>query len=327
MFDLRDQRILVTGATGFIGSHVALRLFSEGADVVALERTVGKGDFLRANGIRTIRGDISSPEQMGAILASGFEVVVHLAAVLGRAPRQTHWRGNVVATQQLARLSAEADVSRFVYTSSIMVYGPHGDADVDEETTLKAYGDPYGDSKIASELALKGISSELGLCHVILRPGMVYGPGSSGWTVRMARWAKYGILPFLDNGSGTAFPIFIDNLVDLLMLCIGKAEAVGQTFNAVDDGPITLAEFFGPYMDMIPTGRCLRIPGKFAVACAKLIDPFYPPLSLTNIAIQLKGKGRVLNAKAKEILGWQPRIGMYDGMKRSERWLRDKGYI
>ncbi len=324
---LAGKRIFVTGATGFIGGHLTHRLHAEGAHVLALERTPGKGDALAALGIEIVRGDITDHPRMREIIDQDVQVVMHIAAWLGRnRPVTDAETVNVAATRHLAEASAAAGVERFVFTSSIATYGAQGDTDVDEDTPLEPFGDPYGDSKIRAEAALHQVGQQTGLPYVIVRPGMVYGPGSVGWTKRIALWAKQGELPLFDGGRGTVFPVYIDNLVDLLVLCAAHPNAVGQIFNGVDDGPITLAEFLGGYMRMIPTRRAIRIPCWLARILGVLADPFLS-LKLTYAITQMCGQGLISNQKAKDLLGWQPKVSLEEGLRESERWLRAEGIL
>lgn len=326
--NLSNQRILVTGATGFIGSHLARRLHARGAHVIALERTPGKGDALASEGIEIAAGDITNRAQMAAILAEhGVVVVMHIAAWLSGPDPATATAVNVDATRHLAELSAQAGVRRFVFTSSVAVYGPHGDADVDESTPLRPFGDPYGDSKIAAEAALWAVARSSDLEVVIVRPGMVYGPGSPGWTVRLAEWAKKGWTPIVNGGTGTAYPIYIDDLIDLLVLAAVHPAAPGGTFNAVDNGPVTFAEFLGAYMRMAGTRRALRLPGWAVRGAAALADPFVRGRSLTYLADQLIGRGEVGNRRAKDVLGWGPNTPLAEGLARAEAWLHRQGFL
>lgn len=321
------KRILVTGATGFIGGRLARRLTADGAHVIALEHSPGKGDPLRSEGIEVVHGDFADAGRMRHILSQDIQIVMHIAAWLRGRPYSNYKRLNLDGTQQLAQICAELHVERFVFTSSIAVYGLHGDSDVDEETPLKPYGDPYGDSKIAGEKLLFAVREKTGLPLVVVRPGMVYGPGSQGWTVRMARMARQGLIPLINGGSGTAYPVYVDNLVDLLVLCAARPEAVGEIFNGVDDGPVTLAQFLGGYMKMVPTTRAIRAPAWAAGLGAALLNPFFAGWNVAFLANQLVGRGQVLNAKAKRVLGWSQRVSLEDGLKQSEIWLRAEHII
>lgn len=323
----QNHRYLVTGATGFIGGHLARRLHAEGKSVTGLARAETRARSLVEEGIPTAIADITDTAAMARVLEAGrFDVVMHIAAWLGGDPHLAH-AANVEATFSLAQACAAQGVKRLIYTSSIAVYGPHGDLDVDESAPLLPYGDIYGDTKIESEQALLGFAQQSPLEIVIIRPGMVYGPGSRGWTLRLNAWARRGILPLINAGRGTAYPVYIDNLVDLLILAASHTAAPGQVFNGVDDGPVTYAEFFGGYMAMIPSSRALRLPGWLLQGAAPLLDPFVRARSLRYLASQLIGCGQVSNRKARELLGWEPRISLSEGLTHCEVWLRDLGHL
>jgi 2-alkyl-3-oxoalkanoate reductase len=323
---LTGSTVLVTGATGFIGGHAARRLHGLGARVVALARSEEKGKPLAEMGIEVAIGDLLDHERM-AQLVEGVEIVLHLAAWMRGQTKAQAAAVNVEATRWLAEASAANGVKRFVYTSSIVAYGFHDDRDVDEDTPLELFGDPYGDTKILAERALAEIGKATGLSYAIVRPGMVYGPGSGGWTVRPIRWAKRGQMPLIGGGRGTAYPIYIDDLVDLLLLCAVHPKAAFQTYNGVSDGPITLYEYLSGYMRMIPTTRALHLPCWAAHPLATLVEPLTPTLNMRYVIHEMCGTGLILNDKAKRELGWEPRISLEEGLRRSEHWLREEGML
>jgi nucleoside-diphosphate-sugar epimerase len=325
--DLAGSRILVTGATGFIGGQVARRLHGEGARVLALARHEAKGKPLADLGIDVVTGDIRDYERMAQILGEGIDIVMHLAAWMRGQVKSQANAVNVDATRYLAEASAASGIRRFVYTSSIAVYGFHGDNNVDEDTPLELYGDPYGDSKILAERALIEVGRATGLPYVIVRPGMVYGPGSPGWTIRPARWAKRGQTPLIGGGRGTAYPIYIDDLVNLLLLCAVHPRAISRIYNGVSDGPVTLYEYLTGHMKMIPTNRALRLPCWMARALAIAAEPLTPTLSMRYVIHQMCGTGLILNDRAKQELGWEPGVSLEKGLRLSEDWLREEGIL
>lgn len=327
MSSLSGLRIFVTGATGYIGSRLAERLHAAGAHVVALERTPGKGARLATQGIDVQRGDITDGAAMAAILAAGVDVVMHVAAWLSGPDVSLARPVNTDATEQLARLSAEAGVQRFVFTSSIAVYGMLGNETGDEERLLTLFGDPYGDSKVLAERALHRAAEQTGLDVTIVRPGMVYGPGSPGWALRPARWAKRGITPLLGGGEGTAYPVYVDDLIALLILAAAHPAATGGVFNAVHPDRVTLADFLGGYMRMIPTRRALRPPCWLAKPAAALADPFLRRYRLAYLISMMCGRGVIPAERAIEVLGWQPAVPLAEGLRRTESWLREEGIL
>ena len=149
---------------------------------------------------------------------------------------------------------------------------------------------------------------------------------SQQWTRRIGLWAKQGILPILDCGQGTAYPIFIENLVDLLVVCLAHPDAVDTVFNGVDDGPVTLGTFLGAYMKMVPTRRALYLPGRPLGLLAQLLDPFSRSLKLSYVVAQMRGRGQIQNYAAHN-LGWEPRVSLSEGLALAEAWLRNEGVI
>lgn len=324
---LAGRRIFVTGATGYIGRALALRLHEEGAHVLALERTPGKGDDLRERGLDVVEGDINDAARMRQVLAQGVAVVMHIAAWLGGVDTSQAHPVNVTATENLATASAETGVRRFVFTSSIAVYGMRGGRDVDEGTPVEPFGYPYGDTKILAERAVQRVGRETALETVIVRPGMVYGPGARTWAVRLATWAKKGRMPLLGGGGASAFPIFIEDLVDLLLLTATHPAAAGEIFNAVNDGPTTMRDFLGAYMRMVPTTRAIRLPCWLARTAAFFAEPFIRQYRVAYIVSQLCEGGQISNRKARELLGWRQHTPLEEGLRRTEAWLRAEGIL
>lgn len=328
---MKNKTVLVTGATGFIGSALCQRLLAEGAHVLALARNPDKGRKLAETGVEVVAGDITDHNRMSELVADA-DVVMHLAAQLGAGSEDEYIAANVTATRHLAQASAQAGVGRFIYTSSIAALGPIGDEIVDETRVLTAYGDRYGDSKIAAEQAVVQVAEETGLEYAILRPGMVYGPHSQGWTLRMYRLVKSGNAPLINGGQGSSYPIYIDNLLDGYILAATQSAAANQAFNFVDDGPVTWAEYFGHFAAMLTDAQgeaphMRRIAGWVVKFAVRWIDPFSRRRSLRYATNMLIGRGSISNQKARDLLGWQQRVSLREGMRRSEAWLREEGHL
>jgi nucleoside-diphosphate-sugar epimerase len=323
---LGGRRVLVTGATGFIGSALCRRLLADGTLVSGLGRTPGKGDALAREGVHIERGDVTDRTRMAELVKEA-EVVIHAAALLRPGSWTDFERINASATRDLAQVSADAGVERLVFISSVMVYGAIGQQEVDESRPLKRYGDYYGDSKILAEQAMRTVAAETGLNFCIARPGMVYGPGSRTWTVWLYQLAKQGRAPLVGGGRGTCCPIYVSDLVDGLVRCAALPEASGETFNFVNDGPTTWREFLGGYMRMAGTERALRVPGWLVGALAALADPLRPGDSLRMLADHLCGSGQVSNRHALEALGWRQTVSLEEGMRRCQAWLGEAGLL
>lgn len=320
------KTVFVTGATGFVGGALCQRLLAEGARVHGLARNPEKGQALAATGVEVVEGDITNHPRMAEVVV-GADVVMHVAAHLGPGTKQQYRAGNVDATRNLAQASAEAGVGRFVYTSSIAALGFIGDDRVDETKPLREYGDRYGDTKVAAERALHEVERETGLEIAIARLGMVYGPRSRSWAVRMFNFVRSGLLPLIGGEQALAYPVYIDNLLDGLLLCATHPAAAGQTFLFVDD-PTTWAEYLGSFRVMLGKPRRIwRVPRWPVMLAVTLLDPFVRRRNLRYLADMFGGRGVVSNQKAKDVLGWQPRISLEEGMRRTEAWLREAGYL
>ena len=326
---LEGARVLVTGVTGFIGGHLARRLEGLGAAVVGSGRRIDSVPALAATGVKLCKADLRDADAMGALVEHQ-DVVFHVAAWLGAdrpIPEPAH-AINVEATEQLVRLAAEAGVRRFVQVSSIAVYGapPDGDVPVGWPLDTTSRNDEYGRTKALGEQAAARLGQEMGIEVVIVRPGMVYGPGSWTWTAGMAKLVRKGTPVLFGAGDGHASPIYIDDLVDLLVLAGSHSAAAGQVFHAVER-PSPWTEFFGYYGKMVgrkPRRLPMWLASTLALASEKL--PLGLPLTRSRL-LHIKSKPVYRIDLGERLLGWQPRVPLVEGMERSAAWLREIGKL
>ncbi len=326
---LSNTNILVTGATGFIGAHLAERLADdENASVTATGRNLDAVPFLREK-VSLQKADLLKRDEMSAVLA-GQDIVLHIAAWLSErtADEEMARRINVDATRELIELAAQAGVRRVVMTSSIAAYGAPDKLVMDEETPLDAeQSDTYGRTKALGELAARDAAAAHGIELVIVRPGMVYGPRSYSWTTGMLNMVEKGMPTLFGKAEGHAFPVYIDNLCDLLILAATEDAAVGETFNAVD-APVTWNQFFGYYGEMAGK-KPRRIPfflARGVVLLKQLLKLHNIPL--TNERLRFYQTKTVYPyKKATALLGYMPRVGIEEGMEKSAEYLREIGRI
>lgn len=326
---LKGTKVVVTGVTGFIGGHLARRLHELGADVVGTGRRIDKVPSLAAVGIGLHKADLRDADAMRAAV-QGAEVVFHVAAWLGAdrpIPEPAH-AINVDATGQLVRLAAEAGVRRFVQVSTIAVYGapPDGDLDVDHLLDLSERNDEYGRTKAEGEQLAVRLAAELGVDLAVVRPGMVYGPGSWTWTAGMLKLVRRGTPVLVGAGDGHASPIFVQDLVDLLVLAGTHPDAPGGVFHAVER-PSPWTEFFGFYGAMCgrrPRRLPLWLASILAVASEKL--PLGLPLTRSRLE-HMKAKPVYRIDRARDLLGWTPLTPLERGMEISADWLREIGKL
>jgi nucleoside-diphosphate-sugar epimerase len=356
-----SYHVLVTGGTGFIGSHLAERLTrEEGATVHLLARNREKADLAEKTGYQVSFGDLSDPEVLGKAV-EGCELVFHCAHTFGLRMADA-LRVNVGGTRNLLEASLKEGVSRFIYISSVAVYGQTPLDGSDESLDIRPTGDPYSDSKIAAENDVLSFGRKHGLPVVILRPAIVYGPRSMMWSLGIIRsiQAKHPIV--IGKGDGICNTLFVDNLVDAMILAAEKDKAVGEAFIITDGIMCTWEEYIGHYGQMLG----LASPPKCPEWLAYLISYAFHPIFLVSRLFRstpsweparflVRGSRFTLNAihriglrfcaftprdiryfthrasfdisKAREVLGYRPKIGLSEGMARTEEWLKEEGHL
>jgi len=325
---LSDRAVLVTGATGFIGSHLAERLLRAGAAVRIAVRRPERALPLTAAGaeIRTV--DLTDPGTLTGC-CDGVEVVFHCAAWLGSPyTREAAYATNVAGTRSLAAEALRAGVARFVHLSSIAVYGPVRSGIVTEESPLWKGVELYGDSKIGAEAALGAVASQ-GLPTVITRPGMVYGPRSRGWTIRLVQWIDQGRPAMVAGGGGYARPIFIENLVDALILCAIRPVA-GEAFTLIDTN-MRWRDYLDRYGRMV--GKQARSVSRltswliaFADEARSVLTRRPPRVRRTALGYATS-RATFSTEKARRLLGWTPRYSIDQAMEITKTWLIENGYL
>lgn len=331
--EARNKSVLVTGASGFIGGRLAERLAREdGAQVVGTGRKFDDASLLRAAGVELVTAELRDGDAMSRLCA-GKDTVYHVAAWLGRGSKdaaEAH-AVNVDATRSLVQKAAAAGVRRVVLVSSIAVYGIPTRDEVDESVPLDLdQRDIYGRTKALGEVAAREAAKEMGIELAIVRPAMVYGPKSLGWTVAMLKLVQRGVPVLFGDATGHAYPVYVDDVVDMLRLCGSHKDAAAKdevgTWNAAAP-PVTWADFFAFYGRMCgrtPRRIPLFVAQGLALASEKL------PLGLPLTRDQLRQYVRRFvysTEKGERKLGWKVSVPIEEGMRRSETWLREVGRL
>lgn len=292
------QKILITGASGFLGKEICSTLRVRGIPFVAAVRANPKQNQVEV-------GDLTSTTNWSDSLP-GCDVVIHLAARVhvmadNACGTLSAYRSvNVDATINLARQAVEHGVKRFVFVSSVKVNGASTSDKPFSALDRPAPADPYGQSKFEAECALRKLSDETGLELIIIRPPLIYGPGVRANFLKLMQLVKLGVpLPF-GNIRNRRSLVALDNVIDLLILCAYHPNAVGKTFMVSDDEDVSLPSLIALIarsMDKRPL--ILPVPANLVLSCAQL-------LGKAENASRLFGSLQVDITDTKACLDWRP---------------------
>ena len=320
------MRVLLTGATGFIGAAVAPSLIEKGYKVRALVREkFHKVD----NSVEQVICDLGNLNDLSPNVFTDIDCVIHLA---GRAhvmnesasdALSVYRRSNCEFTLNLAHLCSKLGVKRFVFLSSIKVNGEMTSvgSSFKPESGFAAI-DPYGISKYEAEKGLLELASRSGMEVVIIRPPLVYGPNVKGNLASMISWVRKGVpLPFglIENKRSL---IALDNLVDFILLCADRkssSSAANQVFVLSDEEDVStsillrrIAKAYGVKSRLVP------VPVSLMRLAAML-------LGRTDLADRLFGNLQVDSSKSRDLVGWQPKCTMEEQLQKMAEFDLSEG--
>jgi nucleoside-diphosphate-sugar epimerase len=317
------KNILITGATGFLGSHLVERNLKAGRRVRILALPGDrKAAELEARNVSVVYGDI---RDRGAVekAAEGVQIVFHLAAVVTDwAPKRLFAGVNIEGMRNVCRASLKHGVERFVEVSTNDVFGPREGVVMNEDFAFSYWKEPYADTKIeATKIAWEYYRQ--GLPVTMVYPCWVYGPGDRTFVPEIIKALRDRALVFWRKGS-LVWPAYIGNVVDLLILISENPAAIGQGF-LVHDGVSDTFENFSakiaasmgapvasrhiPYGAAYAASWCLELIWKIL---RKKSRPLLTTYSVKNLGSRLQFS----IDKAERVLGWRPSISYEEGFKK-----------
>ena len=323
--ELSGKTAAVTGAAGFIGAAVCRRLVAERCEVVGLDLDAELAPRVEETGARFALADVTDREALDAAL-DGSDLVVHTAAYVREWGEMDEFvRVNVRGTANLLDAAADAGAERVVHISSVVVYGYHDEADQDEVAHRRNVGIPYIDTKSASDRLA---------CHrgaVVLRPGDVYGPGSVPWVVRPAQLLRSGQMVLPGRGEGTMLPVYIDDLVEAIVLALRRGEP-GRAYTVWDGDPVSFRDYFNKLAEATGGRKPRRLPRPLLTAIAGAAEAIArmrgtPPAFGRHGITFVDRRGTASNRRAREELGWEPKVALDEGVRRSAAWVREEGIL
>jgi nucleoside-diphosphate-sugar epimerase len=327
------MKVLVTGATGFLGSYLTRALIKRGDTVRILARNAERAGQLQAAGAEVRLGDLNDPASIRG-LADGMETVFHLARSATAASMQAFDRMDVAGTEQLLSEAKRAGVQRFVYVGTLAGYAlaqqPDG-AVINEHSAFDETGQlgNYVRAKALAEAAALAANSPGGLETVVVRLGLVCGVGAGVFPAHVCQpFAKNRVIVFGDGGVPLPL-VYVDNAVDALLLAASTLGIGGESFNVVDDDTLTQNEYVALLQRSAGGApRVLRLPaaayyilGLVSELAARLRKK-EPTTNRYRIKTRL-ARVRWDSAKARHVLKWQPKVPLRDGLTRVFRDYAD----
>jgi 2-alkyl-3-oxoalkanoate reductase len=319
--------VLVTGAAGFLGSHLTELLVERGERPRVLIRP---GEIVGTSNVDVRRGDVADAAVLARAL-KGVDRVLHCAARTGPwGPEAEYERTNVRGLETLVRAALAAGVRRVVHVSSITVHGNDVGGTANECSGLRGEPNPYSRSKVAGELLLQRMIREEGAPVTVVRPGWIYGPGDNASFARFAGMIEQGRMIVVGRGHNHVPLIYVGDVARGILLASESPEAVGRCYLLVNDEPVTQREFLDAIAAELgapPPTR--RIPYELALALGAVAENLAwlarrrepPPLMRYGIQL-LGGENRFVMARARGELGFEPEVDVAEGVRRSVEWYR-----
>jgi nucleoside-diphosphate-sugar epimerase len=324
---------LITGATGFVGGHVAEACKARGLAVHAIARPGSDTSLLDRLGAVVHRGDITDGAVVRAAVA-GADAVVHCAAKVGEwGPVEEYRAVNVDALRQLLEVCKGRPLERFVHLSSLGVYPARHHHGTDETVPLpEAHVDGYTQTKVEAERLVLEYHRLHGVPAVVLRPGFVYGPRDRTLLPKLIANLRRRHLRFIGTGRRALNTIYVGNLLDAIFLALEKPQAVGQIYNLTDGEPVSKRRFISALVEGLglPKPRPVWVPLLAARIMAAVMERqarragAAEPPALTQAGIKFLGLNLDFSIeKAKRELGYRPRTSFEEGMQQTIAWFRE----
>ncbi|MFC1706014.1 NAD-dependent epimerase/dehydratase family protein [Planctomycetota bacterium] len=323
------MKILVTGAGGFIGSHLVEELTGNGHELRAMDLVWPDGLESGSPSVERTVGDVTDPASCRAAV-SGCDGVFHLAAVVGDwGPASSYERVNVGGTETLLAAARDASVKRFVLVSSVAVHHYRGLREADEAAPRDGHINAYCLSKIAAEDLVRERSGDME--WTIVRPGVFpFGPRDRMSFYELAREIERGRAGYIGGGRALVTTAYVENLVYGMRLALEQPRAAGETFVIGDDAAVSWRELFSrfatelgakPPWVSLPFVLAYLIAWKWEVVY-RLLRIRRAPL-LTRYRILLAGRDcHFVSNKARELLGYAPEVGLEEAVRRTVAWYR-----
>jgi nucleoside-diphosphate-sugar epimerase len=318
--------VLVTGGTGYFGTRLVQALRARGSRVRVLARPGADASQLEAIGVEVVRGDITAPATLAPAFA-GQSLVIHAAGrVSDWGPRQEFFRVNAQGTANVVAASRAAGVRRLVHLGSLTVLGlPRGGALVDEATAPAADPrDAYTASRLSGERIVRAAHGEGGLETVVVRCGLIWGPGEPTILPRVLALLRRGRMVYPGGGRNYLGMAYVDNLVAGVILAASVPGAAGRLYHLTDGEDVTCHEVLDAIAAALGVPAPRRaVPFSVIYAVAALLEALYrivhsaAPPPITRYGARLVSCDcRYDIGRARRELGYRPTVSFAAGVER-----------
>jgi len=326
------KNIAVTGATGFLGSHLCDRLINDGFNVSVLARDPDKAQKFEGRVAKTVIGDIADKKAIAG-LVDGADIVIHLVSNFRTAsgPPESYRHINVDGTATVLEAAKKAGVKRFIHCSTIGVHGNVKSTPANEESPFSP-GDLYQETKVESENIVRDSIGTSAMEIVIIRPCSIYGPGDMRM-LKMFRMLANRTFFLVGPCRENFHAVYIDDLLDGFMNAMEAPGIDGDTFIIGGDAYLPLEQYISVVAKAVNAPPpFLRFPYWLfyggAVLCEAICLPLKiePPLHRRRVRFYKNNRAFDIS-KARRLLGYKPRVSLEAGMKRTADWYREHGFL
>jgi nucleoside-diphosphate-sugar epimerase len=288
-------KILVTGATGFIGKNIVADLLKEGHEIFALVRGTSKSGFLQNKGVKLVYGDITDPESLDAV-SEKFGVVFHCAAFVDNKDWKKLWAVNVTGTENVCKLCLRLKVPKLVYLSSVAVVSGHFQVPLVEELPYSSIN-LYGRSKIEAEKIVWDYRKK-GLSSAILRPPMVYGEEEPHLLKLIMFLVKHRIFPIIDGGKNKLHLGYVKNVSQAAVMAMHDDGFLEGAFFVADKEVLSVLEIYSAFAQGIGAAQPVVLSERFT--------PILANIPWLGGKIKFLTKDRVYDISRIEKMGYKP---------------------
>ena len=328
------MRALVTGASGFIGSHIVDRVLEQGHTVRALVRPSSDVSYLEERGVELVRGDLTDPDSL-APAVEGIETVFHAAAMVGDwGPWRAFKSATIEGTRNVLKAAAQAGVRRFLHISSDAVYSHRClGKRMTEETPLETrftWWDYYRRSKLAAERLAWRYSDDGRLSVTALRPGVVLGERDRATVPGVIAFLRSKSAMYLGGGHNRLPYVYAGDVADACLLAASSDKAAGGAYNVVSPEKVTQRDLFASVAEesgLALPKRAMPLPIAYGIAfvmeLASVLGGRRSRPSLTRFSVTMIGGHYLEDAtKTERELGWRAETPMREAVRRSVEWQR-----